>query len=391
MDSNVLRGLPAADLADGIRQLAALQAATHRAALELVVALDRRRAWRVDGASSMADWLTQGLGLGWTEAREWVRVGRALAHLPQLAEAYAEGSLSWQQIKAVTRFATAEDDAEWARRAPGCSPAALQRMARRIDPPTSADAREAHRVRSFRWWWETDQLLRVAGRLPAADGSLVVKAVTRAADRIPGGPDGKLPFDQRCADALAGLASAAAAADRDADRATVVVHVDAEALAGGDGASAELEDGPVVAVETARRLACDGRLQLAAHRPEGAVAGVGRTARKVPPSLGRVLRQRDRGCRFPRCGRTGGTHSHHLVHWADGGGTDADNLVTLCRYHHHLVHEGGWRVAGDPAGEIIVVRPDGRRHRCEPPRLSADTASRLLEPLLPRSRSPAGA
>ena len=32
---------------------------------------------------------------------------------------------------------------------------------------------------------------------------------------------------------------------------------------------------------------------------------------------------------------------HHIVHWAEGGETKLSNLVTLCRFHHRAVHEGG--------------------------------------------------
>ena len=35
---------------------------------------------------------------------------------------------------------------------------------------------------------------------------------------------------------------------------------------------------------------------------------------------------------------------HHLTHWAQGGSTDLENLVSVCRAHHWKVHEGGWRL-----------------------------------------------
>ncbi len=57
---------------------------------------------------------------------------------------------------------------------------------------------------------------------------------------------------------------------------------------------------------------------------------------------------------------------HHLVHWADGGETNIENLVLLCRTHHLLVHEGGWTISGKP-GRIWFYRPDGTELGSEPP------------------------
>ena len=45
------------------------------------------------------------------------------------------------------------------------------------------------------------------------------------------------PLESRAADALVELAILRLATDADADRATVVVHFDAELLAGGDGSA----------------------------------------------------------------------------------------------------------------------------------------------------------
>jgi hypothetical protein len=32
--------------------------------------------------------------------------------------------------------------------------------------------------------------------------------------------------------------------------------------------------------------------------------------------------------------------AHHILHWIDGGGTDLDNLILLCRRHHTMWHLG---------------------------------------------------
>jgi hypothetical protein len=67
---------------------------------------------------------------------------------------------------------------------------------------------------------------------------------------------------------------------------------------------------------------------------------------------------------------TGCTHSrftegHHVKHWADGGETKLDNLITLCRFHHRLVHEGGFGLYslddGAEREKFVFTRPDGTR------------------------------
>ena len=39
-----------------------------------------------------------------------------------------------------------------------------------------------------------------------------------------------------------------------------------------------------------------------------------------------------------------------MVSWADGGGTDLDNLTLLCRYHHHNFASKGWHCQINPDG-----------------------------------------
>ena len=106
---------------------------------------------------------------------------------------------------------------------------------------------------------------------------LVAKALSRLADSLPPMPgEGGLEcVDARRAAALVTLCSARTASDPDPDRATIVVHTSLETLAGAER-NAEVEDGPVIAPETARRLACDGRIQIVAETPtETRCASVG--------------------------------------------------------------------------------------------------------------------
>ena len=62
------------------------------------------------------------------------------------------------------------------------------------------------------------------------------------------------------------------------------------------------------------------------------------------------------GCdqHFDRC------HIHHLAEWDELGETDIDNLVPVCSFHHHRVHEGRWQLQLDPSTRQLTVQlPDG--------------------------------
>ena len=121
-----------------------------------------------------------------------------------------------------------------------------------------------------------------------------------------------------------------------------------------------------VSAETARRLACDAAAVTMHHGPGGEILDVGRRTRTISPALRRALAARDRQCRFPGCGNHR-CDGHHIEHWADGGRTALDNLVLLCRRHHRAVHEEGFRVTIDAAGDVQFLRPDGRPLAEAPP------------------------
>ena len=93
---------------------------------------------------------------------------------------------------------------------------------------------------------------------------------------------------------------------------------------------------------------------------------VGRRKRTISPALRRALAARDGRCRFPGC-QNRRCDAHHIEHWADGGETALDNLVLLCRRHHRAVHEEGFRITLDAAGDVQFTRPDGRPFPAAPP------------------------
>jgi hypothetical protein len=100
---------------------------------------------------------------------------------------------------------------------------------------------------------------------------------------------------------------------------------------------------------------------------QGKTIDVGRKTRTIPAALRRALDARDGGCRFPGCGNRIFTDAHHIEHWLDGGETNLDNTVLLCRRHHRALHEHGFsleRVGGDMVfrdPRRVVVPAQGAR------------------------------
>lgn len=75
----------------------------------------------------------------------------------------------------------------------------------------------------------------------------------------------------------------------------MVVHVPVETLAGGN-ANGKVENGPVVAAETARRLACNARIQMVLEDEMAQPIRFGRLTREPSAAMMRQLRYRDREC-----------------------------------------------------------------------------------------------
>ena len=147
---------------------------------------------------------------------------------------------------------------------------------------------------------------------------------------------------------------------RGGEKYQVVVHIEAETLNTGGPGRCELEQGPWLAVETVRRIACDASLVAMTEDEQGDVLDIGRKSRTIPPSMARALRARDQGCRFPGCTNQQFVDGHHIKHWSDGGETKLDNLVQLCRTHHRLIHEGGFTVERTASRQFLFTRPDGQ-------------------------------
>lgn len=397
------------------RLSANLNAAEYRFAV-LLEEFHRRGGHVGVGIKSCAHWLNWRCGISLGAAREKVRVALALPELPEIAQAFSTGELSFSKVRAMTRVATAGNEARLLELARLSTASQLERVVqgyRRAERNEEAkQANRQHARRELRCYYDEDGSLVIRGRLPPELGALVLKALEAAGDALPreGETDvsaatssdsptdvsaenpfvpvekvaaAEDPFAARRADALVCMAESFLATGAGAlaggERYQVMVHVDADTLpAEGAGLRCELEDGPGVAAETARRLACDASRVCVHEDAEGNLLDIGRRSRQIPPAIGRALRLRDRGCRFPGCTERRFVDGHHIVHWADGGHTKLDNLVLLCRCHHRAVHEEGFRVER-VAGRLEFFTPRGKRIPPAPSEVvEADTGALTL-------------
>lgn len=74
-----------------------------------------------------------------------------------------------------------------------------------------------------------------------------------------------------------------------------------------------------------------------------------------------------RAAASPVCANARYIDAHHIHHWANGGETKPSNLVSLCRFHHRAVHEGGFGIQRLDDGALRFVRPDGEAVHGEAP------------------------
>ena len=418
-------GLSIRELEAQITELAGhLNAANHRW-LVLIAEFDRRNGWSDGATQSCAHWLSWKCGLDLGAAREKVRVARAIESLPKISVAMSNGQLSYSKARALTRVATpAIEDVLLNVALNGTTHhvETLVRQFRRVQEveELSREARQ-YSGRSLTYFHDHDGSLVVKLQLTVESGALFLKAIEAALPEIPLPDDCKdslhvsaetpgangsgaasaftsrhapLPsHSMRRADALVVMAESflqhGAVAMKGGDRHQVVVHIDEATLRKGEAGRCELDDGPAIPMETARRLACECSKVEITEDEQGEPLDVGRKTRSIPPALRRALAARDKGCVFPGCNHKRYVDGHHVEHWADGGETKLSNLATLCRFHHRAVHEGGLRMerCDDGAWRFTNARGESL-HGCAPGhtqslgdwrRLPADHAERGIQ------------
>ena len=357
-----------------------LNAATYRF-LVLAREFDRRMAWADWGMRSMAHWLGWKCGIGPVAAREQMRVAHALVGLPDTAAAFSAGCISYSKVRALSRVATRETEGFFLNIAEHGTAGHLERIVRYAKGGLALDDRQRLQAvvenSACDWYYDDDGMLVLRARLMPDDGARLVSALNAMQQHVP-----SVPVFARRAMALAAVAEAAVGAEPKGAVPEIVVHVcapvaeidarrtgDAE-HPGNDSAhrtvdasaetSAYIDGGEAIPRATLERLCCDAGVVQLMEGEHGEPLSIGRRSRIVPPAIGRAMNARDQGCRFPGCTHEHFLHAHHIQHWSRQGERSLKNLVTLCSFHHTLLHEGGYSVRRLADGCYEFKTPTGR-------------------------------
>jgi len=352
-------------LADQITTLAGQINAANYHFLTLIAEFERRKAWSGYGLRSCAHWLNWKCGIDMGAAREKVRTALALTTLPKTKTAFQKGELSFSKVRALTKIATPKNESFLLNIAEYGTAHHMEKLIksyRTVDQTLNAedlkqdttkqDIRKEDKQkenRSVICYQDNDGMWIIHAKLPPEEGSLVAKTLKELGDKLAeteiqaeaqseqkdntepknvsaetfslNKTEEKLTFPQRRADALIALSEHYLAtvhnasantptnastntltALKSAERCQLILHIQA----GDQNRHPANLDGQWLTPSAARRMACDAGLLIVEE-------------------------------------------DHHIKHWADGGETKLDNLVTLCRYHHRELHKGSFYLSLKPA------------------------------------------
>ena len=366
-----LKALSDAEVTDSLVLWAGRVAAGQARLLAFLGEFDARGSWA--GFTSCTSWLSWRLTIGLKAAAEKVRVARALRALPLTRATFERGELSYTQVRAFTRFARPDSEAELLPVVRSCSGEQIERLARGIcrakdleaaeaaaasanaDGPQDAEPRYGVSVR-----YEYDGTAVLTARLPAEQAAIVLAALETCQEQL------EPAAAKEKASAEASPASASAAVRKPGvSRQQALLQVAQDWLdnqpswvrrrskprltAQLDPLSgwARLHNGELLPPQIAQTLSLTqfdrGRSQRDVDLP-------------LRQFLGAVDGER---CRFPGCRHTRHLKAHHVIWWIRGGPTDLANLVLLCGRHHQLIHDETFTMTLHPDRALTVRAADG--------------------------------
>ena len=287
--------------------------------------------WMATSAVSAAHWIAAVADIEVCTAREWIRVGRRLRGLPVIADLFDADELSYSKVRALSRVATPENEAQLAAIAVDVPAGALPRAIAAWMHRNSDDReleRMQHEQRSVTWRNEPDGMVTFTARLPPlVAGHLISRLTTHVMSTRPNATTIEQwpSLAQQHADALAHLLREGAG-----DLTTeVIVHVRE------DGAT--LDDGTALPMSVVERVAPEAFIRALIHDADSRPINASAKRRHPSARQKRVVKERDRVC--VDCGATTLLEYDHVPDFTQTGHTVVEELQLRCAPCHQRRHE----------------------------------------------------
>jgi hypothetical protein len=376
----------------GLRELERLSREVAAASALLIGRLGSDRRDEVPDAA-------RALGVSNREAFDRLKIAAAIRALPALGDALANGYITTEHIRLLSRVASHPDALSLLALAQIQTPEIFRQTVLAFEIAHDGDRPVAERQRAkryLRFYDAPDGMVGLHGHLPPIDGARfraaldqIVEQNFRNEQQGPRGPnrsgDSRQEYGARRVDALVGVVCGDGAEESvesgertdtdapkrtkskrrsDSQRVAVILTISLDT-----GRANLLGHGPVP-WKSAIDLATSPAAELfgAIVNSEGSIVSLARDHR-FPDLLQRlVVSIRDERCVYPNCSKP---HTrceiHHVIEHHDGGPTVVWNLVMLCDAHHHLLHDAKHHVKRWPNGVCTIHDANGTLVAGRPP------------------------
>ena len=320
--------------------------------LTSLAAYDRTGYWSLSGATTCAGWAATELDISVGTAREWLRIGHTLEQLPEVAQAFADRTLSYTKIRSLTRIAIDHPDDQAALidlaapLAAGDLARALVRWCHRHEEPEQRDRRQdAAIAMSVRQ--EADGSAVMTLRLPAVEMERIRVAVdarimrghpparrrTRAPEvgsETPVEPDHtrRPSLSRQRALALLDVCTNGATGTGATVQTEVILHVR------GDGCT--MHDGSPISDNAVASLLDESFIRVLVHDADRRPVNASGRQRHPTDRQKRVVAEREPRC--VDCGSTELLEYDHEPEFASSRHTVIDELTRRCARCHRLRH-----------------------------------------------------
>lgn len=321
-------------LTDQLRDAAQTWASSQHALITLSAAFADSIEWVIAGSPTPAHWLAEAADIETCTAREWIRIGRRLADLQLIAEAFASAEISYSKVRTLTRHASADNELALLDLARSCPASDLGRAIaywlKENSAPDELDALQ-HRQRSVKWRIEPDGMVLFSLRLQPAIAAILIALLTTLVMRSKPKKDAADAWPtlaQQHADAVEQLVTdGPGTIDTE-----VIIHVR------GDGSS--LDDGTPINDSAVAKLVPEALIRALVHDSQGNPIDATNRRRHPTSRQKRLVKERDQRC--IDCGRSDLLEYDHNPAYEQTGHTVTGELDLRCAPCHDLRHRHGF-------------------------------------------------